>query len=302
MSDVEFTKLYANLNPQQKLAVDTIEGPVMVIAGPGTGKTTVLTLRIAQILRKTDTPASGILAITYTEAGVKAMRQKLRGLMGSRADEVSLHTFHGFASGIIAEHRDHFPHLLRTTQMTDIDAESFIREILKEEKCAPLRPFGNPEMYVAKIVGAISEAKREAQTPEMVRLFAHAEIKSIKADPESISSRGPTKGKLKAEAEKQIEKCGKTILFADVYEAYEAKKRAEKRIDFDDLIIELLSALHSDSLLLRLLQERFLYILIDEHQDTNDSQNLLIRLLADFFDSPNLFVVGDEKQAIYRFQ
>lgn len=302
MSDVEFTKLYSNLNPEQREAVDTIEGPVMVIAGPGTGKTTILTLRIAQILRKTDTPPSGILAITYTEAGVKAMRQKLRVLMGSRADEVSLHTFHGFAAGIIAEHRDHFPHLLRTTQMTDIDAESFIRAILKEEKFALLRPFGNPEMYVAKIVGAISEAKRETQTPETVRLFAHAEIKSIKADPESISSRGPTKGKLKAEAEKQIEKCGKTILFADVYEAYEVKKRAEKRIDFDDLIIELLSALHSDSLLLRLLQERFLYILIDEHQDTNDSQNLLIRLLADFFDSPNLFVVGDEKQAIYRFQ
>ena len=82
MSEEAFKAAYKKLNPKQKEAVDTIEGPVMVIAGPGTGKTTVLTLRIAQILRKTDTPPSGILAITFTEAGVKAMRQKLRALAG----------------------------------------------------------------------------------------------------------------------------------------------------------------------------------------------------------------------------
>lgn len=302
MSDAEFKRLYSNLNPRQKEAVDTIDGPVMVIAGPGTGKTTVLTLRIAQILRKTDTPASGILAITYTEAGVKAMRQKLRVIMGSRADEVRLHTFHGFASSIIAEFSDHFSHLQGVAQMTDIDAESFIRDILKKERFASLRPFGNAEFYVSKIVGAISDAKREAQTPERVRAFANEEIKRIKADPDSISSRGPSKGKLRADSEALIEKCERTILFADVYEAYEAKKRAEKKMDFDDLISELLMALQKDALLLRLLQEKFFYFLVDEHQDTNDSQNLLIRLLADFFESPNLFVVGDEKQAIFRFQ
>ncbi|MDO8594290.1 MAG: ATP-dependent DNA helicase [bacterium] len=302
MSEEAFKAAYKKLNTKQKEAVDTIEGPVMVIAGPGTGKTTVLTLRIAQILRKTDTPPSGILAITFTEAGVKAMRQKLRALMGSRADEVRLHTFHGFAASIIAEFKDHFVHLDRASQMTDIDAESLIREILKEERFAGLRPFGNTEFYVQKIVGAISDAKREVHMPEMVRLFAHAEIKRVKADPESISTRGPTKGKLKADAEKQIEKCERTLLFADVYLDYEKRKREERRMDFDDLIGELTTALHKDTLLLRLLQEKFLYILVDEHQDTNDSQNLLVRLLADFFETPNLFVVGDEKQAIYRFQ
>ncbi|MSU55898.1 MAG: ATP-dependent helicase [Candidatus Taylorbacteria bacterium] len=302
MSDSAFQAQYARLNPKQKEAVDTIDGPVMVIAGPGTGKTTVLTLRIAQILRKTDTPPSGILAITFTEAGVKAMRQKLRALMGSRADEVRLHTFHGFASSIIAEFKDHFAHLDRAIQMTDIDAESLVREILKDERFAELRPFGNPDFYVQKIVGGISDAKREALTPEMMREGAKKEKKSIQADPDALSSRGPTKGKLKAEAEKRIEKCERTVLFADVYEVYEKRKRAERKIDFNDLIIELLTALQNDTLLLRLLQEKFLYILVDEHQDTNDSQNLLIRLLADFFDSPNLFVVGDEKQAIYRFQ
>ncbi len=124
-----------------------------------------------------------------------------------------------------------------------------------------------------------------------------------------ISTRGATKGKLKAEGLKRIEKCEKTILFADVYEQYEAQKRNPstnsgqgRKMDFDDLIIELLTTLRTDELLLRLLQEKFLYIHVDEHQDTNDSQNILIRTLADFFENPNLFVVGDEKQAIYRFQ
>ncbi|MDP4001556.1 MAG: ATP-dependent DNA helicase, partial [bacterium] len=104
------------------------------------------------------------------------------------------------------------------------------------------------------------------------------------------------------DALKRIEKCERTILFANVYEAYEKLKKDERKIDYDDLIIELLLALRTDELLLRMLQERFLYILIDEHQDTNDSQNVLIRMIANFFETPNLFVVGDEKQAIYRFQ
>lgn len=297
-----FDVRYARLNPEQKEAVDTIEGPVMVIAGPGTGKTTVLTLRIANILRMTDTPASGILAITFTDAGVKAMRMKLREVIGSRADEVRIHTFHGFAAFLIAEFQDHFPHLERTRQMTDIDTESMIRKILTDARFAKLRPFGNPDFYVSKIVSSLSDAKREALTPEMVRSYAREEKKRIQDDPESISTRGASKGKLKAEAEKAVERCERTELFADVYAAYEDMKRVERLMDFDDLIIELLKAFREDELLLRLVQERLLYIHVDEHQDTNDSQNFLVRMLADFFDAPNLFVVGDEKQAIYRFQ
>lgn len=297
-----FEERYARLNPAQKEAVDTIEGPVMVIAGPGTGKTSILTLRIANILQTTDTPASGILAITYTDAGVKAMRNKLREVIGERAHEVRIHTFHGFAASIIHEFDDHFPHVSRSKQMTDIEAETLVRTILKDQKFAQLRPLGEPEFYIQKIVRTISDAKREAWTPKVVRDFALKEIKRIESDESSLSTRGATKGQLKGEAKKRIEKCEKTALFADVYEVYEEKKREAKKIDFDDLIIELLTALQNDKLLLQLLQEKFLYVLVDEHQDTNDAQNLLIRMIADFFESPNLFIVGDEKQAIYRFQ
>lgn len=308
-----FEQKYKSLNPRQREAVDTIEGPVMVIAGPGTGKTTILTLRIANILKQTDTPASGILALTFTEAGVKAMRMKLREIIGARADEVRIHTFHGFAASIIAEFYDHFPHLSRSKQITDIEAEVMIREILTAKKFAPLRPLGDPDLYLGTIIRTISDAKKEAWTPDIVRQFAKDEIEVVKNDEDSLSTRGPTKGKLKAEALKRIEKCEETILFADVYEEYEMRKKGEsasakatggqgRKLDFDDLIIELLTALRSDELLLRLLQEKFLYLLVDEHQDTNDSQNLLIRLIADFFENPNVFIVGDEKQAIYRFQ
>ncbi len=297
-----FQERYERLNPAQKKAVDTIDGPVMVIAGPGTGKTSILTLRIANILQTTDTPASGILAITYTDAGVKAMRAKLREVIGDRAHEVRIHTFHGFAASVIHEFDDHFPHIARSKQMTDIEAETLVREILKDSAFATLRPTGEPDFYIQKIVRTISDAKREAWTPAVMRNFGAKEAKRIETDESSLSTRGPTKGKLKAEALKRIEKCEKTALFADVYAAYEDKKREAKKIDFDDLIIELIMALKNDELLLRLLQEKFLYLLVDEHQDTNDSQNLLIRMIADFFESPNLFIVGDEKQAIYRFQ
>ena len=294
--------MYGRLNPKQKLAVDTIEGPVMVIAGPGTGKTTILTLRIANILRKTDTPPSGILAITFTDAGVKAMRMKLREIIGSRADEVRIHTFHGFAASVFAEFPDHFTHIYRALQMTDIEAQALVREILKDKKYKTIRPLGEPDFYIATILKTVSDAKRDALTPEMVSDFARTEMERIKNDEESISTRGATKGQLKADAKKQIEKCEKTLLFADVYEVYEAKKRAEKKIDFDDLIFELLKAIRTDELLKSLIQEKYLYLLVDEHQDTNDSQNEIIRIIASFFDTPNLFVVGDEKQAIYRFQ
>jgi DNA helicase-2/ATP-dependent DNA helicase PcrA len=298
---MSFEERYKNLNPRQREAVDTIEGPVMVIAGPGTGKTTILTLRIANILKKTDTPPSGILAITYTDAGAKNMRVKLRELIGSRADEVRIHTFHGFASSVINEFREHFPHLSKSEQITDVEAEAIVRKILADAKFADIRPFGNPDMYIGPILGAIRDSKKEAWAPDMLRSFAKDEAKRVTKDPESISTRGASKGELKADAKKRIERLEKTTLLADVYEQYEAEKKG-KYIDFDDQIIELMVALERDELLLRLLQEKFLYILVDEHQDTNDSQNLLIRMIADFFETPNLFVVGDEKQAIYRFQ
>jgi DNA helicase-2/ATP-dependent DNA helicase PcrA len=297
-----FNISYKRLNATQKEAVDSIEGPVMVIAGPGTGKTTILTLRIANILKQTDTPAHGILAITYTDAGVKAMRAKLHDIIGNRAHEVAIHTFHSFASAMIAEYQDHFLHLEGLRHMSDVEQESLARAVIAEPKFSDIHPIGKPDAYIPAIMSSIDAAKREALTPEMVRQYAAKEIVRIKNDDDSISTRGASKGKLKAEAQDRIEKYQRTLLFADVFEAYEEKKLAVKKMDFNDLIWELLKALRNDQLLLRLIQERFLYLMVDEHQDTNDAQNFIIALIAEFFETPNIFIVGDEKQAIYRFQ
>lgn len=301
-TETSFEERYKKLNKEQKKAVDTIEGPVLVVAGPGTGKTTILTLRIARILQKTQTPANGILAITYTNAGVKAMREKLREIIGNTAHDVHIHTFHSFSSAMIAEYPDHFVRVSDFKQLTPVEQESFIRNILAEPEFAELRPLGRPDAYVASIIRAIGDVKKDALTPNMVTEHAEAEIKRIKKDESSISTRGASKGKLKAEALEKIERLQKTILFAKVYERYEEVKEKAKLRDYDDLIIELLLALRTDKLFLRLIQERFLYILVDEHQDTNDSQNFIVGLIAEFFETPNIFVVGDEKQAIYRFQ
>ena len=236
----KFDAGYKRLNTRQREAVDAIDGPVMVIAGPGTGKTTILTLRIANILRLTDTPANGILAITYTDAGVRAMREKLRSVIGERAYDVRITTFHGFAASVIAEYPDHFIHLGDMEQMTGVEQESLIRTILNQPEFAVLRPLGKPDAYVAGILTGIENSKREDITPDKVRAFTRDEMHHIKTNDEYISTRGATKGQLKAEAKEHIEKCEKTLLFADVYEQYEKGKRELDRMDFSDLIIELL--------------------------------------------------------------
>ena len=168
-SDKIFEERYKNLNQEQKKAVDTIEGPVMVVAGPGTGKTTILTLRIAQILRKaTGVSANAILAITYTDAGVKVMRSKLREIIGNTAHDVYIHTFHSFASSMIAEYPDHFLNINDFRQITPVEQESLVREIITEPKFKDLRPLGKPDAYLSGIIRAIGDAKKEALIPEMV--------------------------------------------------------------------------------------------------------------------------------------
>ena len=107
MPRVEFNKAYKKLNQSQKKAVDTIEGPVMVVAGPGTGKTKVLTLRIANILKGTDTSPENILALTFTESGVYSMRKNLSEIIGSDAYRVTIATFHGFCNEIIKNNSCH---------------------------------------------------------------------------------------------------------------------------------------------------------------------------------------------------
>ena len=127
----KFDQLYKSLNKAQKEAVDTIEGPVMVVAGPGTGKTQILTLRIANILRKTDVPPDAILALTFTEAGVSAMRRRLKEIIGSAGYRVGIFTFHGFCNDVIKRFPEEFPRIIGSTNVSDIDKIVIIKSLLE---------------------------------------------------------------------------------------------------------------------------------------------------------------------------
>ncbi len=297
-----FTNAYKNLNVAQKQAVDAIEGPVMVVAGPGTGKTHILTLRIANILTKTDTPPDGILALTFTEAGVDAMKARLLKLIGPTAYKVAIYTFHGFCNDVIHSHPEYFPRIISSTALTDIESIIFIREALSSLPLEKLKPFGDPFFYVTAVRSAISTLKREHKTPNDVLSRTDRLIKDLEGDPESFHTKGAHAGKMKGAVTTRVDRLKKEHELGLVYEWYETKLAEKRKFDFEDMIGEVVRALSTDSEFLLVVQEKFLYILADEHQDANGAQNQLLELLASYDAAPNLFIVGDEKQAIFRFQ
>lgn len=278
MNSKRFQEEYERRNPAQKEAVDVIHGPVVVIAGPGTGKTSILTLRIANILKRTDTPADAILALTFTEAGVKAMRAKLLDIIGPRAYEVRIHTFHSFANDLIKRYPEQFSRIVGAEHMEDLEQIHIVEELINRSRSPLVRPKNSPAYYVLPVIDAIKQLKREAVSPAQFQklLARNADVKS-------------DKGKRSRE-------------LAKLYRAYETQLVKRRLYDFEDMIGEAVRALEKDSDFKLRLQEEHQFVLADEHQDANRSQNRLLELLCDYDDAPNLFIVGDEKQAIFRFQ
>jgi DNA helicase-2/ATP-dependent DNA helicase PcrA len=300
--EAAFRTAYGKLNTAQKEAVDALEGPVMVVAGPGTGKTQILTLRIANILKKTDTPPDGIVALTFTEAGVDAMKRRLVSLIGPTAYKVGIYTFHGFCNDIIHSHPEYFPRIISSVALTDIESVLFIREAITSLELEKLKPFGDPYFYVQAVRSAISTLKREHKTPKDVLKATEKLLRELEKDPESFHEKGAYKGKMKGAVQTRIDKLKKEHELGLVFEWYEAKLAEKKKFDFEDMIGEVVRALETDAEFRLLIQEQYLYILADEHQDANGAQNTLLELIAAYDASPNLFIVGDEKQAIFRFQ
>lgn len=297
-----FETEYKRLNKAQKEAVEAIDGPVMVIAGPGTGKTQILSLRIANILKKTDTAPENILALTFTESGVASMRKRLSSIIGSAAYSVVINTFHGFANDVIKNNPEDFPRIIGSKNITEIDQVSILEEIILDEKLDLLKPFGDTFYYVKSILKAINDLKREGISPEEFTDITDKAFKDFEKIEDLYYDKGAYKGKMKGkykDLEKQIKK-NKEL--ADIYEAYEKKLVKQKKYDYNDMIMEVLRELRSNEDLLLRLQEEHQYILVDEHQDTNNAQNKILELLANFHPNPNLFVVGDEKQSIFKFQ
>lgn len=300
--ELSFKERYQMLNPEQKKAVDTIEGPVMVVAGPGTGKTQILTLRIANIIDKTDTEPEQVLALTFTESGVNAMRKRLAAMIGSLAYRVNIYTFHSFANDVIQSNPEDFPSIIGARPITDVEQIAHIESIILAEDFEVLKPFGDSLYYVRTIRGKISELKREGVTVDDFEQIVLSAEKDFSDIDDLYYEGGKHDGKMKgkyADQEKQLKKNQELL---GIYRLYQELLQENKQYDFDDMIVELLRTLRTNEDLLLRLQEEFQYILVDEHQDTNNAQNKILELLASFHDSPNLFVVGDEKQSIFKFQ
>lgn len=303
----KYAEIYKGLNQQQKQAVDNIEGPVMVIAGPGTGKTQILSARIGKILLDTDTSPDNILCLTYTDAGVVAMRKRLLSFIGPDAYKVNIYTFHAFCNDIIQENLSLF-------EKTSMDPISELEKIELYKKLIDTLPKNHPlkryrgDVYfeVNNLQSLFSAMKREGWSPEFINGKIDEYVESLPTRDEFVCKRATAhfkKGDVRTDKIADVtEKVEKLRAAVNEFERFQQLMRSRNRYDFDDMINWVIKALEDSPALLSKYQEQFLYILVDEYQDTSGTQNKLVQLLISYWDKPNVFVVGDDDQSIYRFQ
>ncbi|MBL0335797.1 MAG: ATP-dependent helicase [Chitinophagaceae bacterium] len=303
----KFHEEYEKLNPKQRLAVDTIEGPVMVIAGPGTGKTQILACRIGKILLDTDISPENILCLTYTDAGVVAMRKRLLQFIGPEAYKVNIYTFHAFCNDIIQEN-------LHLFEKTSLDAISELEkiELLKKlidgfKKDNLLKRYrGDVYFEVKNLDKLFSTMKQEGWTPEYINTCIDSYLADLPLRDEYIYKKKYKDfkaGDLKKDKfEEEKERMEKLRAAVNEFNNFQQLMRTRNRYDFDDMINWVLRVFSEQPQVLARYQEKFQYILVDEYQDTSGTQNQLVKLLISYWETPNVFVVGDDDQSIYRFQ
>ncbi len=369
-----FEDRYQKLNKEQKEAVDLIDGPMLVVAGPGSGKTELLSLRVANILKKTDVFPNNILCLTFTEAAATNMRKRLSDIIGQDAYKVAIHTFHGFGSEIINQNPEYFYQGAIYNPVDDLAQVKIFEEILKGLKHNSQLKSYNPQKgytYMDDIKQRINDLKGALSPDEFLEITQ--ENKSFFENSKEIIDRYFTqtisKKKLpefeniineleKVEFEKRkknlkfknigeslisslqdvIDKCledektsfltqwktnytmldkqkrrilkdyhqvEKQIELAKVYKQYQKKLKEKGYYDFSDMILDTVITLENNPELKYNIAEKYLYVLVDEFQDTNDIQNRLLDNIIDLKtrnNLPNVLVVGDDDQAIYKFQ
>jgi DNA helicase II / ATP-dependent DNA helicase PcrA len=284
------------LNEAQLQAVEHIEGPVMVMAGPGTGKTQVLATRIAEILDKTDTQAYQILALTFTESAAITMRRRLVRMIGRTGYYVQIMTFHAFCSGVMQEYPEHFDIDRESAPLSQLERYEIFEQLLQDKtlKLDVLKPLKAPLLYLRDIISGISDLKREDVSPDALEKLLEDEQSFLENHAETLK---------KAEATKRQANLKKQSELLRLYRAYQSTLQERKRYDFDDMIRLVGEVLTTNEELLLEYQETLQYFLVDEYQDTNAAQNKVVDALASHWgDQANIFVVGDPNQAIYRFQ
>ena len=254
--------IYDTLNDRQREAVYHTDGPLLILAGAGSGKTRVLTHRIAYLIEEKGVNPWNILAITFTNKAAGEMRERVDNLVGFGSESIWVSTFHSMCVRIL---RRHIGLLGYDTNFTVYDADD--QKILMKDVCKLLQ-VDTKRFRERMLLGAISHAKDELVTPEMFREQAGGDWAQLK--------------------------------IAEVYEEYEKQLRANNALDFDDLLVKTVQLFQTQKEVLDNYQERFRYIMVDEYQDTNTVQFELVRLLASKYQ--NLCVVGDDDQSIYKFR
>ena len=303
-----FDKAFEMLNERQKQAVINFEGPMMVIAGPGTGKTQLLAIRIGYILKNTDAQAHNILALTYTDAGAIAMRQRLLKFIGPDAYKVNIFTFHAFCASVIRDNVEYFGGYRNLQAISPLELDELLRSIIDSFEYDHLlkRLSGNIYYDRSRLNNLFSNIKKEAWTENEIEKAVEEQLELFKEDEKNYYKRKSgkfQKGDLKINDYNKLKKNFDELLSAvQEFQKYEAKMSQQERFDYNDMILWVIKAFQQHEPLLLDYQERYQYFLVDEYQDTNGSQNDLLFLLSSYWEKPNLFVVGDDDQSIYRFQ
>ncbi|HEX5112087.1 MAG TPA: ATP-dependent DNA helicase [Saprospiraceae bacterium] len=306
-----FDDKLAKLNTQQRLAVSSIEGPVMVIAGPGTGKTEILSLRIGYILKNTDTAPGNILCLTYTDAAATEMRHRLIEYIGPEAYRIQVSTFHSFCNLVIQENPSVFQQARELEPISDIDKFKLLQQLMDDFGPEhPLKKFKGQLYWDWKRLDELfSTMKKENWSPQYMIDQIERYIEQRRNSEDFIYKRKSGENqagdfKTKDFKEKVLDKMAPLEAAVLEYDHFNALLAENGQYDFDDMLLWVFKAFSENPDLLANYQERFLYFLVDEFQDTNGIQISILQKLIDheWLDRPNVFVVGDDDQAIFRFQ
>lgn len=302
-----FDQVLSGLNEDQLKAVRHTEGPVLVVAGPGTGKTQLLAARVGYILKTSQVNPENILCLTFTDAGSINMRARITEFIGPVSYRIPIFTFHAFCNMVIQENLDYFG--LRELDLVDeVEEIELIQAIIDSFSADnPLKRYGHsPYFDTQNLKKLFTTMKKEGWTPDFIKKKAAAYLEDLPNREEFIYKRkykNFQKGDLRVAAfEKEEKKMAKLIAAVDEFDNYEQKLRERNRYTYEDMILWVMNAFRKEEHVLLRYQERYQYFLVDEYQDTNGSQNELLNLLIGFWDVPNVFVVGDDDQSIFRFQ
>lgn len=285
------TKLLQDLNPEQQQAVTHGQGPLMIVAGAGTGKTTVITRRIAWLIEQGLAQPPEILALTFTEKAATEMEERVDRLLPIGYVDLAISTFHAFCERVLRTHGVHIGLPQDFKVATEVDAWLLMRRNLDRFVLDYFRPRGNPTKFLRSLLQHFSRAKDEGITPEQYGTWVEEFITRLSGGaPEAFAAMNDED---KLELQKWQELAG-------AYATYEQLLVEKSMLDFGSLLSYTLRLFEERPNVLREYREKYKYIVVDEFQDTNTIQYRLVKLLAE--PRRNITVVGDDDQAIYKFR